>query len=153
MKINIDTSKLIKGLDKTIEDIEKGIEQGLQQVAVEIQDMQMAIIDANVGGNGDYVRTGKLKQSITIMPLEWSNGLASMEVTNVGCNYAIYNELGTGIYADGGNGRQDGWVYPVGDGTYRFTMGLPPKYFIRDSYGFYKDKAPAIVQQHIINKL
>ena len=43
--------------------------------------------------------------------------------------------------------------YPVGDGTYRFTMGLPPKYFVRDSFEFYKDKAPSIIRHSIFNKL
>ena len=153
MKITIDTSSLIKGLEKDLQKIQEVIEDGIRQVASEIAQKQHDIIDTNVGGDGSYVRTGKLKSSITIMPLEWSSGLASMTVTNVGCNYAIYNELGTGIYADNGQGRQDGWVYPVGDGTYRFTRGLPPKYFVRDSYEFYKDKAPNIIKQCIVNKL
>ena len=114
--------------------------------------MQHDIIDKKVGGDGSYVRTGLLKSGVTIMPLEWSSGLASMKVTNT-TGYAIYNELGTGIYADNGQGRQDGWFYPVGDGTYRFTLGLPPKYFVRDSFEFYKDKAPSIIQQSVFNKL
>ena len=153
MKITINTSSLIKGLEKDLQKMQQGLEEGIRQVASEIAQMQHNIIDANVGGDGSYVRTGKLKSSITIMPLEWSSGLASMTVTNVGCNYAIYNELGTGIYADNGQGRQDGWFYPVGDGTYRFTLGLPPKYFVRDSYEFYKDKAPSIIQQSVFSKL
>lgn len=153
MKITIDTSSLIKSLERDLQKIQEGVEEGIRQVASEIQSMQHNIIDNNVGGDGSYVRTGKLKSSITIMPLEWSNGLASMTVTSVGCNYAVYNELGTGIYREDGQGRQDGWFYPVGDGTYRFTLGLPPKYFVRDSFEYYKDKAPSIIQQSIFNKL
>ncbi len=153
MKITIDTSLLMKGLEKDLQKIQEGLEEGMRLVASEIAQMQQDIIDAKIGGDGSYIRTGKLKSSVTIMPLEWSNGLASMTVTNVGCNYAIYNELGTGIYADNGQGRQDGWFYPVGDGTYRFTMGLPPKYFVRDSFEFYKDKAPSIIRHSIFNKL
>lgn len=152
MKITIDTSSLIKGLEKDLQKIQEGIEEGMRQVASEITQMQHDIIDNNVGGDGSYVRTGLLKSGVTIMPLEWSAGLASMTITNT-TDYALYNELGTGIFADGGNGRQDGWFYPVGDGTYRFTMGLPPKYFVRDSFEFYKDKAPRIIQQSIFNKL
>lgn len=154
MKITVDTSDLIKGLNKDLDKIKQGIEDGMRQVAMELKDMQHDIIDNNIGGDGSYVRTGKLKSSITIMPLEWSNGLANMTVTSVGYGMIpLYNELGTGIYAENGNGRQDGWFYPTGDGTYRFTLGLPPKYFVRDSYEFYKDKAPIIIQQSIFNKL
>ncbi len=152
MKITIDTSSLIKGLEKDLQKIKEGIEEGMGQVSSEIAQKQHDIIDAKIGGDGSYIRTGKLKSSVTIMPLEWSAGLASMTITNL-AGYAIYNELGTGIYADNGQGRQDGWFYPVGDGTYRFTVGLPPKYFVRDSFEFYKDKAPSIIQQSIFNKL
>lgn len=152
MKITIDTSSLIKGLEKDLQKIKEGIEEGMRLVASEIAQKQHDIIDTEVGGDGFYVRTGLLKSGVTIMPLEWSAGLASVTITNI-AGYAIYNELGTGIYADNGQGRQDGWFYPVGDGTYRFTMGLPPKYFVRDSFEFYKDKAPSMIQQSIFNKL
>lgn len=152
MKITIDTSSLIKGLEKDLQKIQEGIEEGMRLVASEIAQMQHDIIDAKVGGDGSYARTGLLKSGVTIMPLEWSNGLASMTITNI-TGYAIYNELGTGKYASNGKGREDGWFYPVGDGTYRFTMGLPPKYFVRDSFEHYKEKAPSMIQQSIFNKL
>lgn len=152
MIITIDVDDLIKDLDKDLKKIEQGIEEGMRQVGSEIVQMQQDIIDNNVGGDGTYVRTGKLKSGVTIMLLEWSSGLASMTVTNT-TSYAVYNELGTGIYASNGQGRQGGWYYPVGDGTYRFTLGMPPKRFVQDSYEFYKDKAPSIIQQSIFNKL
>lgn len=150
MIITIDTKKLIGELDKTINQIQEGIEEGVRLVGSEIMQMQHEIIDANVGGDGSYVRTGKLKSGITLLPLEFSPYGVSMTITNT-TSYATYNELGTGIYTEGG--RQGGWYYPVGDGNYRFTLGMPPKYFVRDSYEFYKDKAPSIIQQSIFNRL
>lgn len=152
MIITVDVSSLIKDLEKDLEKIQEGIEDGMRLVASEIAQMQHNIIDESLNPNSTYVRTGLLKSGVTIMPLEWSAGLATMTITNT-TSYVVYNELGTGIYADNGQGRQGGWYYPVGDGTYRFTMGLPPKYFVRDSYEFYKDKAPSIIQQSIFNKL
>lgn len=148
MKISIDTSSLAKELKKDIKKIEKGIQEGINQVATEIVDMQHNIIDTNVGGDGSYVRTGQLHSGVTMLPLEKSDGVSSVTITNT-TSYSSYNEKGTGIYADDGNGRQDGWYYPVGDGTYRFTMGLPPKHFVKDSYEFYKDKAPTIISNSI----
>ena len=88
MKITIDVSDLVKGLEKDLESIREGIEDGMRQVSSEIVAMQHDIIDTRIGGDGTYVRTGLLKSSVTIMPLEWSAGLASMTITNVGCNYA-----------------------------------------------------------------
>lgn len=148
MIITIDTSSLIKELDKDLKKIEQGIEEGMRQVGSEIVQMQHDIIDESLNPNSTYVRTGLLKSGVTIMPLEWSSGLASMTITNT-TSYSVYNECGTGIYASNGQGRQGGWYYPVGDGTYRFTLGLPPKYFVRDSYEYYKDKALSIIKQSI----
>ena len=36
---------------------------------------------------------------------------------------AIWEEFGTGIYADGGKGRQSGWLYEDRDGVTHFTRG------------------------------
>lgn len=71
MKITIDTSLLMKGLEKDLQKIQEGLEEGMRLVASEIAQMQQDIIDAKIGGDGSYIRTGKLKSSVTIMPLEW----------------------------------------------------------------------------------
>ena len=143
----------LKGFNKTLDEIQDAVKQGteigLKQLASEMKQMEHDIIDSNIGGDGSYVRTGKLKSSITIMPITWSGGIAEISVVPKGCNYAIYNELGTGIYADNGNGRKDGWVYPLGGGEFRFTMGLPPKYFVRDTREFYEDKASRFIEDNI----
>ena len=149
----------LKGLTKTLDEIEdvikQGTEIGLKQVASEMKQMEHDIIDANIGGDGSYVRTGKLKSSITIMPIKWSNGLAEISVVPKGYgNVPLYNELGTGIYADNGNGRKDGWVYPLGGGEFRFTRGLPPKYFVRDTREFYDAKKVSyFIEQNIYRLL
>lgn len=152
MIINIDVSDLIKGLDKDLKKIEEGIEEGMRQVGSEMVQMQHDIIDESLNPNSTYVRTGLLKSGVTIMPLEWSPSGVSMTITNT-TSYSVYNECGTGEFSSNGQGRQGGWYYPVGDGTYRFTLGMPPKRFVQDSYEFYKDKAPSIIQQSIFNKL
>ena len=148
----------LKGLNKTLEEIQDAIEQGteigLKQVASKIKQMEHDIIDSNIGGDGTYVRTGKLKSSITIMPITWSNWLAEISIVPKGYgDIPYFNELGTGIYADNGNGRKDGWVYPLGNGEFRFTMGLPPKYFVRDTREFYSDKASRFIEDNIYRLL
>ena len=147
--IDIDMSVLKRKLKATEDKIKQGVENGLRELASEMKQMEQDIIDENIGGDGTYVRTGKLKSSITIMPIRWTNDVAEISVVPKGCNYAIYNELGTGIYADNGQGREDGWVYPLGNGEFRFTRGLPPKYYVRDTRDFYEDKAITFIEKNI----
>ena len=143
--IKVDTKQLEQKIKATEEQIKKGIEQGLKVCASEIKQMEQRQIE-NTTGQGDYTPTGQLKRSVRIMPIEWSPYSASITVVPM-ASYAQYVEQGTGIYVPGG--RQGGWVYPIGDGTYRFTMGIPPHYFVQDTYEFYKDKAPVIIQEQI----
>lgn len=151
MIITIDVSDLIKDLDKTIEKIEEGIEKGMELVASEIHQMELNIIDESLNPNSTYVRSGKLKSSTKVEDLVWEGSVASQVITNT-ANYAVYNSYGTGIYAENGQGRQGGWYYFDGEKV-RFTVGMPPKRFVQDSYEHYKDKAPSIIQQSIFNKL
>ena len=144
-EIKVDTRQLEKKIKATEEQIKQGIEQGLKVCASEIKQMEQRQIE-NTTGQGEYVPTGQLKRSVRIMPIEWSPYSASITVVPT-VPYAQYVEQGTGIYVPGG--RQGGWVYPIGDGTYRFTMGIPPHYFVQDTYEFYKDKAPVIIQEQI----
>ena len=144
-KIQVDTEVIKKKIEATEEQIKQGIEQGLKVCASEIKQMEQKQIE-NTTGDGKYVPTGQLKRSVRIMPIEWSAYGASITVVPM-ASYAQYVEQGTGIYNP--QGRQGGWVYPIGDGTYRFTLGIPPHYFVQDTYEFYKDKAPAIIKEQI----
>ena len=144
-EMNVDLRQLEKQLNKKMDQIKKGVEQGLKVVASEIKQMEQQQIE-NTTGNGSYVPTGQLKRSVTIMPIQWSPYGASITVVPT-ASYARYVNEGTGIYHP--QGRQGGWFYPIGDGTYRFTLGMPPHYFVQDTYEFYKDKAPMIIKEQI----
>ena len=143
--IKVDTRQLEKKIKATEEQIKKGIEQGLKVCASEIKQMEQRQIE-NTTGQGDYTPTGQLKRSVRIMPIEWSPYSANITVVPT-APYSVFVERGTGIFNP--QGRQGGWVYSIGDGTYRFTMGIPPHYFVQDTYEFYKDKAPVIIQEQI----
>jgi hypothetical protein len=41
-------------------------------------------------------------------------------------DYAPYIEFGTGIYAENGKGRKDGWAYEDEYGEWHFTRGMQP---------------------------
>lgn len=143
--IKVDTKQLEKKIKATEEQIKQGVEQGLKVCASEIKQMEQRQIE-NTTGQGDYVPTGQLKRSVTIMPIEWNPYGASITVVPT-ASYSLFVEQGTGIFNP--QGRQGGWVYPIGDGTYRFTMGIPPHYFVEDTHEFYKDKASVIIQEQI----
>jgi len=54
--------------------------------------------------------------------------------------YAIYQEYGTGIYAENGAGRSTPWVYRRKDGTFVRTVGNRPHPFVRPTAINDKDK-------------
>ena len=50
-----------------------------------------------------------------------------------GAPYPIYVELGTGIYADGGKGRQSPWVWCDKNGKFHYTHGIKPTHFMKNA--------------------
>jgi hypothetical protein len=50
--------------------------------------------------------------------------------TNI--EYAIYHELGTGIYLEGGGGRQTPWSYQDDQGNWHRTRGIKPIHMIKN---------------------
>ena len=70
---------------------------------------------------------GALKQSLT-----FALNLAKKTVT-IGSNlfYSVYVELGTGIFAEKGNGRKTPWVWKDFNGKWHFTRGMAPRPFLR----------------------
>lgn len=70
---------------------------------------------------------GALKASLT-----YAVSLAEKTVT-VGSAllYALYVELGTGIFAEKGNGRKTPWVWKDQNGKWHFTRGMKPQPFLR----------------------
>ena len=86
------------------------------------------------------VDTGKTKGS-------WEHVVNAdkMEV-QVGSRYknALWEELGTGIYALNGDGRKTKWVYRTEDGKYHTTVGKKPR---RALYRAYESKKNAIIRE------
>ena len=50
-----------------------------------------------------------------------------------GAPYPLYVELGTGIFAEGGKGRQSPWVWRDKNGKYHFTHGIKPTHFMKNA--------------------
>jgi HK97 gp10 family phage protein len=75
------------------------------------------------------VDTGNLRSSITYK----TDATQKMVAVGTNVEYAIYVELGTGIYADNGKGRQTPWRYKNRQGDTVITHGMKPRRFITDS--------------------
>ena len=75
-------------------------------------------------------RSGNMRRSIHTETI-----LKTPQVVKVGTGtdveYAKYVELGTGIYAVGGDGRKTPWRYKAANGVTYWTAGMRPKPFLR----------------------
>lgn len=84
------------------------------------------------------VDTGNLRNSITHM-IDEQEPAAIIGTNN---EYAVYVELGTGIYAEGG-GRPTPWVYQDAKGNWHYTRGNKAQPFLKpaaaDHVGQYRD--------------
>lgn len=90
------------------------------------------------------VDTGALRNSISHLVVN------SEKAVHVGTNieYAIFNEYGTGIYADGG-GRQSPWSYKDDRGNWHRTRGMKPIHFLRDAIAQHIDEFKTIIEQFL----
>ena len=89
------------------------------------------------------VDTGAMRNSMTHQVKD--------DTCYVGTNieYAIYHEYGTGIYTDGGGGRQTPWFYVDAKGEGHFTHGMKPIHFLKNALADHKDEYKAIIEQQL----
>ena len=65
--------------------------------------------------------------------------------TNV--EYAIWHEIGTGIYASQGGGRQTPWLYKDRKGETHITRGVKPLHFLKRSIQEHDGEYKAIIEK------
>ena len=120
-----DFSKIV--LDK----IQETGEQFLEEVGGEVESQTK---------RNTKVDTGKTKNS-------WEHIVDAdkMEV-QIGSRYknALWEELGTGIYALNGDGRKTKWVYRTEDGKFHATVGKKPR---RALYRAFESKKNLIIRE------
>lgn len=79
---------------------------------------------------GTGTGTGRLENDISHTEFVKSAGGGEMYVgTNV--NYAVYQEMGTGKYAENGDGRPTPWCYQDEQGLWHWTAGNRAHPFIK----------------------
>ena len=94
------------------------------------------------------VKTGKTKASWTHQVDEHN------KVVYIGSNYenAIWEEFGTGIYAQNGNGRKDvPWVYRSEDGKWHKTKGKKPRRALQNAFNSMKNRIKKFFEERFNN--
>lgn len=89
------------------------------------------------------VHTARLRNSIDYIVDE--DELIGYVGTNV--EYAIYVEMGTGEFAENGNGRKGGWVYQDPSGEWFFTWGQEPQPYLRPAFRQKKSEIEALAKE------
>lgn len=89
------------------------------------------------------VRDGALRQSI--------NHTVRGDDVYIGTNipYAVYQELGSGIYADDKKGRKTPWAYKDNKGVWHNTRGVKPKHFLRDAAAKHNEEYTEIIKKFL----
>lgn len=113
-----------------IEAIKKACIKSLEESAGEIQD---AVV------RNTRIDTGQLKNSWNHVVDE--SGLKATIGSPL--ENAIFEEFGTGEFAEEGNGRKGGWLYEDRHGETHFTRGKAPSRAFRRAYN---------AKKHVINK-
>lgn len=115
----------------------EAVEAALEAIGLQAEGYAKANITA-----AGRVDTGELRNSVTHQVEE------SEQAVYIGSNleYAIYNEVGTGIYAEGGGGRKDPWVYVDDKGVGHWTVGITPIHFLKDAAADHGDEYRQIAE-------
>ena len=69
--------------------------------------------------------------------------------TNI--DYMIYQELGTGKYAEGGGGRPTPWVYQDAQGNWHWTAGNPAQPFLKPAVADHPQTYRNIIEDEMQN--
>lgn len=110
-------------------------------LALEAVGQQAEAHAKNVIREEGRIDTGRLRNSVTHTVVDHEVYIG----TNL--DYAPYHELGTGIYASQGNGRQTPWTYVDSKGVGHQTRGLKPIHFLKRAASEHTDEYQKIVEK------
>ena len=158
---------------QVLNELERKIQAALEACGNQAVSHAKQNITAGIPRNSGswYTPTGDLRNSMT-------HKVASSEKScyvGTNMNYAIYNELGTGKFTDGGGGRKGWWVYVAGGGTKssngkiyskeeakrvmamlrakgldaHMTEGIKPLHFLRNAIRDHVDEYKSIIENEL----
>lgn len=94
--------------------------------------------------------TGELSRSITSKVEQDGDDLVGVVYTPL--EYAPYVEYGTGLFAEGGNGRKDvPWHYKDDKGEWHSTSGMKPQPFLRPALDENRERVLELIKEGLNN--
>ena len=130
-----------EGLDKLIDKIEDF--DDVHAMTRAMQDACNIVVGAAI--DKAPKKTGALRRSITSKVELTGNSIEGIVYSPL--EYAPYQEYGTGLFAENGNGRKTGWAYEdEKTGETIFTRGNRPHPFLRPAVNENKDKIINIIK-------
>ena len=105
-------------------------------------------IDVTKYGEKDNSRvdTGRMRNSVAHTVVNHDAYIGTI------LEYAVYHELGTGIYASQPGGRQTPWAYIGRDGKWHKTKGLYPIHFLKKAASEHTDEYKAIIERFMTGR-
>lgn len=91
--------------------------------------------------------TGNLRNSIT----HQVNDDEMSVIIGTDVEYGVYQELGTGIYAEGGGGRPTPWVYQDEKGNWHMTHGQRAQPFLKPAVADHAAQYRDILESELKN--
>lgn len=109
-----------------------------------------AAIGQNTATAKAPVWTGNLRDSIK-MNVEWIGRHILEAVVYTYTHYAVYQEFGTGRYAENGRGRKTPWTYYHPDFGFVTTVGNKPQPYMRPGYEAARQWCLANAERFMVN--
>ena len=131
---------------EVLQELDTRIEAALEACGIQAVSHAQSNITASVPRHSGSWYTPKMESGLRGSISHQVQG----DICYVGTNneHAIYNEIGTGIYADGG-GRQSPWAYQDDRGNWHRTRGMKPIHFLKNALAEHKDEYRAIMEQEL----
>lgn len=94
--------------------------------------------------------TGELRRSITSEVVSNDGEIQGVVFTPL--EYAPYIEYGTGLFAEGGNGRKDvPWNYKDDEGEWHSTSGMKPRPYMRPALEENREEILRLLKEGVSN--
>lgn len=119
------------------------IETALRTGALEIQNAAKGLVPR---------KSSTLMRSIIVSTVSKSATGAEVQV-GPSVEYGKYVEFGTGIYAEGGNGRQTPWRFKTADGRWVTTRGARAQPFMRPGFDEGREMALQVIAEVMRDQL
>lgn len=143
--------QIVDNSGEILKAFENQLAVALEAVATQAEShAKQVITDTLVYGHVDVMKYGE-KDNSRVDTGRMRNSVAHTVVNHdayIGTNleYAVYHELGTGVYASQPGGRQTPWVYYDRKGKAHRTKGLYPIHFLKKAASEHTEEYKKIIE-------